>query len=74
METLLLATLFVTAVSLSERRSPELDSALARLLLAGNAPRHGPIVRRGDLRLRVDDALQRVQLRLKGDEERAALA
>ena len=36
--------------------------------------RRGARVRKGDLLLRVDDALQRAQLRLSGDERKAALA
>ena len=36
--------------------------------------RRGARVHKGDLLLRVDDALQRAQLRLSGDERRAALA
>jgi HlyD family secretion protein len=36
--------------------------------------RRGARVRKGDLLLRVDDALQRAQLRLAGDERKAALA
>ena len=36
--------------------------------------RRGARVRRGDLLLRVDDALQSAQLRLAGDERKAALA
>lgn len=36
--------------------------------------RRGAHVRRGDVLLRVDDALQRAQLRLAGDEQKAALA
>ena len=36
--------------------------------------RRGARVRKGDLLLRVDDALQRAQLRLSGDERKASLA
>jgi HlyD family secretion protein len=36
--------------------------------------RRGSRIRQGDLLLRVDDALQRAQLRLSGDEKRASLA
>jgi HlyD family secretion protein len=36
--------------------------------------RRGALVRKGDLLLRVDDALQQAQLRLAGDERKASLA
>ena len=36
--------------------------------------RRGSLVHKGDLLLRVDDALQRAQLRLSGDESKAAIA